>query len=119
MKNYHGIIVDISQQDKSIFDKLKILGSKKSSSGWILYKIEVSPEEINKIIEQLQQNMVVEPFYCHFYRDNELVVVFKERVFRVTSDKYTWDEAVEYGKSLGIPEEQLDFFPCKVGEETY
>jgi hypothetical protein len=25
------------------------------------------------------------------------------------SDKSTWNDATEYGKSLGIPKEQLDF----------
>jgi hypothetical protein len=119
MNKYHGIIVNISQKDKSIFDELKILSSKKSSKGWILYKIEVDQEKIEKVIKKLQQNMEPEPFYCHFYRDDELIVVFKEKVFRIMPDKSTWKEAIEYGKFLGIPEKQLDFFPCKIEEETY
>jgi hypothetical protein len=119
MENYHGIIVDKSQKDKDIFNWLKIIGSKTTSKGWILYKIEINPEEIEKVIKELQQNMEPEPFYCHFYRDNELIVVFKEKVFRIMPDKSTWKEAIEYGKSLGIPEKQLDFSPCKIEEETY
>jgi len=119
MKNYHGIIIDKSQKDKSIFERLKILGSKTSSKGWILYKIEVNPEEINKIIQELQQNMISGPYYCHFYRNNELIVVFKEKIFRITPDKSTWKEAIEYGRSSGIPEKQLDFYPCKIEDETY
>ena len=119
MKNYHGIIVDKSQYDESIFTELKILGSKTSSQGWILYKIEVSPEEIDKTIRKLQQNMVLGSFYCHFYRNAELIVVFKEKIFRITPDKLTWKEVIEYGKSLRIPEKQLDFHPCKIEDETY
>jgi len=76
MAIYHGIIVDKSQKDPSIFSRLKILGSKKSSKGWILYKVEVNPENIEKVICEIQKNMVAGPFYCHFYRNDELIVVF-------------------------------------------
>jgi hypothetical protein len=59
-------------------------------------------------------------FYCHFYRGEELVVVFKERIFKANAcDKSTWAEILEYGKSIHIPEAQLDFLPCKIEDETY
>ena len=119
MEEYHGILVDVSQKDKSIFNNLKILGQKKTEDGeWILYKVGVKPEKIDETIKQLQENMV-EGFYFHFYKDEELIVVFKERIFKVKIDKSTWKEMIEYGKSLKIPEEQLDFYPCKVEDETY
>lgn len=120
MKNYHGIIVDASQNDKSIFNKFKILGKKKSSSEeWILYRIEVKPKELKKIIKLLQQNMLNKKFYFHFYRDKELFVIFKNKIFKITPSKSTWDDAIKYGKSIKIPSKQLDFFPCTVEEETY
>ena len=117
MENYHGIIVNVSQKDKSIFDRLKIIGEKKSL-GWILYKVEVKPGEIKKKIKEFQENMV-EGFYFHFYINNELIVVFNKKVFYAKTDKSTWDGIIEYGKSLKIPEKQLDFFPCKEEDETY
>jgi len=117
MKDYHGILVDVSQKDKSILNKLKILGQKKDG-GWILYKIECEPEKIEDIIKQLQKNMV-DGFYFHFYRDNELIVIFKKRIFRITIEKSSWNEVIKYGKTLNIPKEQLDFFPCKIEDETY
>src|SRR3989441_11498710 len=43
-------------------------------------------------------------------RQKKLVAVFRGKKFEFKSrDKSTWNEAVEYGKSVGIPEEQLDF----------
>lgn len=38
------------------------------------------------------------------------MVVFKDKTFEIDyDDKETWKEAVDYGLSLGIPAEQLDF----------
>ena len=119
MEEYHGIIVDVSQKDKSIFNKLKILGSKISSNDdWTLYKIEVNSENVDETIKKLQDNLD-DGFYFHLYRNDELIVVFKERIFNIKPDKSTWNEAIDYGKSLDIPERQLDFYPCKVEDETY
>jgi hypothetical protein len=58
-------------------------------------------------------------FYCHFYRDDELIVVFKKKMFRVKTDPATWQEVITYGKSMGIPAKQLDFQPCRFDDETY
>ena len=117
--DYHGIIVDESQKDITILNKLKILGKKTSSNGkWVLYKIGIAPEKLEKSIKQLQENMNG-GFYFHFYRENELIVVFKKKIFRITTEKSGWSDVIAYGKSLGIPEKQLDFFPCRIEDETY
>lgn len=117
MEQYHGILVDVSQKDNSVFNELKILGRKKAGK-WILYKVGIEQGKINGIIKKLQRNMV-DGFYFHFYNGAELIVVFKEKIFRAKTDKSTWNEIIEYGKSKNIPEEQLDFFPCRIEDETY
>ncbi len=117
MNEYHGIVIDVSQKNKDIFKKLKIIG-KKVSGEWVLYKISVPAENISNKISTLQKGMA-DGFYFHFYRDNELVVVFKDRIFNIETDRSTWNAAVEYGKSLGIPGKQLDFRPCRVQDEKY
>lgn len=46
----------------------------------------------------------------HFWNADDVIAVFSNKLFRFKhSDKSTWNEAIEYGKSLGIPKEQLDF----------
>jgi hypothetical protein len=124
--NYHGIVINLSLKDKSLFKSLKIIGQKKVFLNWlILYKVNVRPENIDSTIQNLQSNLVEKfwfyhpHFYCHFYQDDELIVVFKEKVFRVKTDPTTWQEVLEYGKSIGIPEKQLDFCPCRLVDETY
>ena len=123
---YHGIIIRQSQKNKSIFKKLKIIGRKKVFFGLaVLYKISVEIDKLNEVIKSIQVNMasrlfiLKQEYYVHFYRNHELIIVFKDKVFNVTTDKSTWKEAVEYGRSLGIIEKQLDFTPDKVEDETY
>jgi len=124
--DYHGILINLSLKDKSCFKNMKIIGKKHVFLNWlVLLKVCVREEEIDAAIATLQSQMVerIGPyamhFYCHFYRADELIVVFKQQVFRVKTDPATWQEVTAYGRSLGIPEKQLDFTPCRVEDETY
>lgn len=118
---YHGIIVEESLRDSSVLNTVAILGRKKGRD-WNLLRVGVQEKLLPKVIEQVQRNLRVEngvPFYAHFYRSGELVVVFPDRVFNSTPDKGMWGPAVSYGRSVGIPPEQLDFAPCRYEDETY
>ncbi len=121
MNEYHGIIVEESLKDKSILNKIIKLGSKVADDAdFTLLRVEVEEEKIEEIIKLVQRNLVTRPvYYAHFYRDDELIVIFPEKIFRITPNKETWTEAVEYGKSVGVPKEQLSFHPCRFEDETY
>lgn len=119
--NYHGIMIRESVRDQSLFEKVKILGEK-TGKHWTLMRIDVGPDAIDRLIKIVQSNLLYEkgvPYYAHFYRDDELIIVFPERVFRVSPNKKSWREVVSYGKLLGIPEGELDFTPCRFGDEKY
>lgn len=61
-------------------------------------------------IKRLANYLKPEKWYAHFWKGDNVIAIFPNKVFRFKySDKSTWKEAVEYGKSIGIPEEQLDF----------
>ena len=126
MENYHGILINLSIKDKTLLRSLETTGKKNVFLNLlVLYKINAAPEKIEGLIASLQAALVERfwfyfpHFYFHFYRNDELIVVFKEKVFRTSTDPSRWTEAIAYGKSLGIPENQLDFFPCRVEDETY
>ena len=90
--DYHGIIIWQSQRKKSIFRKLNCIGSRKFFLGLIMIqKIQVSPEELEPIIAELQQNLTdrflwMRNFYFHLYREDELIVVFRDQIFHLTAD---------------------------------
>ena len=49
-------------------------------------------------------------WYMHFWNGNDVIAVFKDKVFEFKHDqKETWKDACDYGRSMGIPEKQLDF----------
>jgi hypothetical protein len=55
-------------------------------------------------------DQIKEGWYAHFGNGQKLIAVFRSKKFKLqANDKTTWKETVEYGNSIGIPEEQLDF----------
>ncbi len=104
---YKGIIIENSLRDTSI---LASLTKEKSwvDGDWKLHSVLVSPNQITQISQALADG----PWYTHFWIPGEktIKVVFRDRVFDIDSTKKeTWKTALEYGRTLGIPEEQLDF----------
>lgn len=124
--DYHGIIIDVSQKDKSVLESLEIIGRKRAFFNFAsLFKVRVPSESIESTIARLQSNMreglwlLVNGFYFHFYNNDELIVVFKNKIFRQKPEPGSFGEMIGYGKSLGIPEKQLDFIPYRFDDEYY
>jgi hypothetical protein len=125
-KEYHGIIINLSQKDKSIFKTIEIIGKRKLLLGLLtLHKVKVLPDKIDKVISAFQRNMSdkiilkKQGFYFHFYRDNELIIVFKDKIFKASPDKLTWPDAIAHGRQLKIANSQLDFIPNRFEDEDY
>jgi len=120
MNEYHGIIIKEGLKDQRVLFRMKILGTKKGRK-WTLLRVGVDENRVDEVLGLIQKNLVTEPesYYSHFYRNRELVVVFPKKIFRLTLERETWQPAINYGKSIGIPENELDFKPCRFGEETY
>jgi hypothetical protein len=124
---YRAIVIGLSQKDRSVLRRLRGLGRKRVFGGLVnLYKLEVPAESAEEVIEELQRNLRDRlcgarlNFYFHLYRNDELVVVFKDAVFRVSvDDRSGWTPLIEHGTRLGIPPKQLDFVPRRIQDETY
>jgi hypothetical protein len=108
---YEGTIVEESLLDNRILNGLEILGVHISSAEapedrWHLYKVAVSEDDIESLAKQLKP----EHWYMHFWSGDDVIAVFPSKTFKfIHSDKTTWQPAIEYGRSISIPEEQLDF----------
>lgn len=114
---WHGILVDAAF-DARFLNSMKIVGRKKSG-GWTLLKIEVGDKDVSKAAKRIQDSMKG-GFYSHLYsKDGRLIIIFKNKIFRAKADKKTWAAATAYGKLLGIPAGQLDFWPCTFEDEDY
>lgn len=116
---YHGAIIDQEFTDKSYPEKFKIF-AKKQDGNWGIYGIEIEDSQIEDVIKDIQKNLrEAENWYAHLYNDEELVVIFKDKIFRVTPHASSWKPIIEHGRKLNIPEEQLDFWPNRFQDERH
>jgi hypothetical protein len=110
---YHAIIVDKSIDDINILNKYKIF-NKKTDGNWEIIGVELKENELDVFITLIQNHLKGNNnWYFHIYddKDDDLIVVFKNETFKITSDKDTWSDVILYGKAMKIPIEQLDFIP--------
>jgi hypothetical protein len=116
---FHGILVNMAFDDSSFPTHFKLF-AQQTAGDWVLYGIVVLPEHLDESIALIQTNMREdEPFYAHLYDDEKLVVIFKKKIFLVTSHSSSWGEIQRYGQLLNIPQEQLDFWPNRFQDEPH
>jgi hypothetical protein len=115
---YHGNFLDTEFKDSNFLKKFKVLKTRKSKTNpWTHYLVVVKKEELEKVIEETQKQLIEKGYYAHLYNEDgsEVIVVFPKKVFRTNSSKL--EEVKKYGRSLGIPEDQLDIKPLTFEEE--
>ncbi len=107
MNYYTGTVVVESLIDKSALNNLEVIKSEVSPNlGWHLFTVKVSEEQINGLSKNIQSDK----WYMHFWKERDVIAVFKDKLFKFSyNDKESWEPVVEYGLSIGIPLEQLDF----------
>jgi hypothetical protein len=110
---YYGIVIEQSLADPAFAESLDVAYRKRDPDGsWVFLLVRIAYERLSSELERIRQAMVHdEPWYAHFFCGNELSVVFADAIFRLTTDPTSWKPAVEHGLALGIPREQLDFWP--------
>ena len=104
---YKGIIIENSLKDKSILGKLKV-GRTWQSGDWVLHDVLIEEGQVVELSKSLDEG----PWYIHVWEagKDDIKVIYKDKIFDIKfSDKSTWVDAVTYGKSIGIPENQLNF----------
>lgn len=120
--NYHGILLDeefISGQS-FISTNFNIFAQRKSkTNSWTLFGVEFPKSNLKNILKLTQENLLTGPYYLHFYNDTDLIVVFKEKIFTVEPHISTWQPIIDYGKTLGVPATQLDFWPNRFQDEQH
>jgi len=110
-KEYTGIIVEESFDDNRILNqyditKVRISGHASPKDRWHLYQVNVSKEEIYSLAEHM-----IDIWYNHFWKGTHVIAVFTgNHIFEFDyNNKDTWKAALDYGRSVSVPEEQLDF----------
>jgi len=98
--------------------KFKVLKTRKSRTNpWTHYLVVVEENKLKEVIKETQKNLIFPGYYAHLYNEDgsKVIVIFPYRVFRVSSDNL--EEVRRYGRSIGIPQDQLDIRPLTFEEE--
>lgn len=73
---------------------------------WHIYNVTLAEHQIDQCQKWLKEG----PWYMHFWCGDRIIAIFKDKTFHFSrSDKSTWTPAITHGRSVGIPEAQLDF----------
>ncbi|MCA9381715.1 hypothetical protein KC678_05595 [Candidatus Dojkabacteria bacterium] len=116
---YHAILINKQFTDEDFPSTMKVF-AEKIDGDWEIFGVEVKDSELEKFVIEVQNEMRPnETWYAHIYNDEEMIVIFKEKIIKVTPHISTWNPIFEYGKSIGIPEEQLDFWPNRFQDELH
>lgn len=111
MQKYLGTIIKESLSDDTTLTffavkKIEETDDEIIEDRWHLCYVEAEKENIEKLSSYIKEG----PWYAHFWNGTEMVVVFRNKVFTFSrEDKDAIIPVKEYGQSLGIKEEQLDF----------
>lgn len=70
-----------------------------------MYEFNVSKGEIEEL-----SGHIIEDWYMHFWEKSDIIAIFKNKISKFNyENKETWKAVLDYGHSIGIPDEQLDF----------
>jgi hypothetical protein len=78
---------------------------------WTFIEFEVRDEDAERLVDWLERSLrPTGGWYCDFRSSDDTYVVFAGRTFRYPrGDESRRAAAVEYGRSAGVPEAQLDW----------
>ncbi|MFH1098864.1 MAG: hypothetical protein V1723_03010 [Candidatus Uhrbacteria bacterium] len=123
MKNFNGVIIEESLENKDVLQKVKILKTnvepvtEKHKTPWIkqwtLHTVEILENRPDIIAKELSGSLdSTHNWYADFKNDTHHYIIFRNKVFFIDRrSKEQYDKAKNYGISLGIPEYQVDFHP--------
>ena len=121
--NYKGVIIEESLEIKDILGRIKILSTKVEQvidkhktpwlKQWTLHTVEVFEGKAESTAEEISRSLESEhPWYSDFKNETTHFIIFRNKVFKIDrTSREQYDEAKEYGISLGIPPYQVDFHP--------
>ena len=123
MKNFNGVIIEESLENKDVLGKVKILKTDVSQvkekhktpwiKQWTLHTVEIFENQADNIAEEISKALDSEhDWYADFKNSDFHYIIFRNKVFKVDRAKSEqYNDVTKYGVSLGIPDYQLDFSP--------
>lgn len=123
--NYKGTIIEESLENSEVLKKVMILSTEveevKESfktpwlTQWTLHKVEIPEDVAQEVAEDISKCIDTEhshSWYADFKNDKWHYIIFPNKIFKIDRpSELQYQEARDYGISLGIPAHQVDFSP--------
>jgi hypothetical protein len=115
----NGLLLKESLADTSVLDWVHV--TKRESwqvsnaaayqpKTWTALFFQGEDSQADAIAERLSQALKPQGWYIHASAAAHVYVIFPSKVFKYSKgDSYQRDEAKRYGRSVGVPEGQLDW----------
>jgi hypothetical protein len=110
---YQGLLIKESLGDEGVLDAVHMIRTETWNTSdppiWTAVYFDGHAGQAGHVAEKLSQ--ALNPgWYCNVATERDSLVVFPGRVFKYPrGDEQGRAEAQEYGRLLGLPEEQLDW----------
>jgi hypothetical protein len=109
-KKFRGVIVLESLENVEQLESLSVVekedtAEENPADRWHIYTVDVTDDEISQISKNLKKGK----WYAHFWSGDDLIVAFRDKIFKSGSDEASQQPAIKYGLSIGIPQDQLVF----------
>ena len=123
MKNFNGVIIEESLEDKDVLQKVKIITTnieqvtEKHKTPWIkqwtLHTVEILGNQVDNVAEEISETLDPDHDWYADFKNNEFhYIIFRNKIFKVDRSKpEQYSDVTKCGVSLGIPDYQLDFSP--------
>ncbi|MBI4057914.1 hypothetical protein HY405_01175 [Candidatus Microgenomates bacterium] len=118
-KKFEGLILKESLKDEKVLGLVNVVktetwnvknAEKNQPKVWHAIYVEGESEKANEVAETLSKALSSPGWYTNLSTDKHIFVIFPNKVFKyVTGDKEKREEAIKYGRKIGIPESQLDW----------
>lgn len=118
--NYKGVIIEESLEDKGVLKKIKILKTRvervveKHKTPWLkqwtLHTVEIKEHDVGEIAKLISKSLDKKhpSWYADFKSQKYHYIIFPDKIFTVGLSS-SYQEARDWGISIGIPEYQMQF----------
>jgi hypothetical protein len=114
-----GLLLQESLEEPSVLELLRITNTEvwrvanataDQPTTWTAVSFEVESDQADRIAEKLSQVLKSQGWYISACTTTKVYVIFPRKIYKYRKgDSVQRDEARRYGRSVGIPESQLDW----------
>ncbi len=114
-----GILLKESLKDTKVLTQLQVTQTEiwqvenatgSQPSTWTALTFEADDQQAEMLADRLSQSLHPEGWYINASTASDVYVIFPGKVFKyLIGDRARREEAKEHGRTLGIPESQLDW----------